>query len=140
MAVILGTGWAAGPAVAADAKAPTTPAGNLLKLLDADGNGTIAEKEYKDVFAKIDSTADEALSQDELMKALKEKPRTGNATGKTPSARLMELLDADADGKITKAEYEKAFSKLDKDGDSSLTEEELKSVLSPAARGAKKKK
>jgi Ca2+-binding EF-hand superfamily protein len=137
--VALGAGWAAGLAGAADAKAPSTPAGTLLKLLDADSDGKITEKEYKDGFAKIDTTADDALSQDEIMKALKEKPKTGNATAKTPSVRLFELMDADADGKVTRAEYEKAFAKLDKDGDGSLTEEELKSTLTPAPGGRKKK-
>ena len=137
MAAVAGMGWAAAPAVAADTKPATTPAGRLVKLLDADGDGKIAEKEFKDGFAKVDSSGDGVLTQDELVKVLKEKPKTGNATGKTPSARLWELLDADADGKVTKDEYGRAFTKLDKDGDGSLTEEELKGALEPAPKKKK---
>ena len=108
-----------------------------MRLLDADGDGKIAEKEFKDGFAKVDSSGDGVLTQDELVKALKEKPKAGNAAGKTPSARLWELLDADADGKVTKDEYGRAFTKVDKEGDGSLTEEELKGVLNPAPKKKK---
>lgn len=78
------------------------------------------------------------ISQDEVVKALKEKAPAGGAKAKPPSARLWELLDADADGSVKKDEYDKAFVKIDKDGDDKLTEEELKTVLAPPA-GKKKK-
>jgi Ca2+-binding EF-hand superfamily protein len=49
-------------------------------------------------------------------------------------------MDADADGSVKKDEYEKAFTKLDKDGDASLTEEELRSaIVPPPGRGKGKK-
>ena len=52
-----------------------------------------------------------------------------------PARSFLRLFDADEDGQITKAEYMKVFTDIDKDKDGILTSEELE-AYQPEAAGA----
>lgn len=118
-----------------------------FEVLDADGNGSITEAEmqaHRDArFTTADTDGNGTLSRAELeaqAKAGQEERQTRRLD------RMMEHLDADKDGSLSKEELAdaggkrkgKGFSRMDKDGNGEISKEEYEEA-GKKRRGGKKK-
>lgn len=126
----------AAPAIAQGGGDARERAQQLFPLFDIDRDGTIARQEFTSIrdtlFAPIDRNHDGVLSRDEFV-------LRGDDPGPTYSAREEQLrafrahqfaaLDADGDGRVTRAEYDAfgvaQFDGLDDDGDGRLDQAEF---------------
>jgi hypothetical protein len=114
---------------------------DCFAALDADGNGSVSKEEFeaanlREVFGPA------------LRKAMAETAGAPAARGEAGNANAFESMDRNQDGKLTADEFPKgkeAFERLlqhaDKDGDGTLSKEEMKAALMarerpPAAGGA----
>lgn len=102
---------------------PDEIAGNAFELWDADGNGTVSEKEWEHgtalwypddarltVFSDWDRDGDSELDTDEVserfdVSALGEAWRSGTVGKSTFRQAYFELYDADDDGRVTEPEW-----------------------------------
>ncbi len=128
------------PAFAQDAGRDDRPQ-MVFTELDTDGNGSITLEELEGAgaarFAAADTNGDGALSRDELI---------AQAQTRTEARvdRMLERLDADADGQITLAEAEavhegrgngrgpspeRMFERFDADSDGAVTQAEFDEAL-----------
>lgn len=106
--------------------------------LDKNGDGVLTQEEFPrpEMFDAADADKDGRVTMEEAKNALRShiKDRVQGAAGQALGARLKKL-DTDGDGKISKAEFDAAFTKLDKDGDGFITEDEIKASVAGHARG-----
>lgn len=119
----------------------TPPVDPLTALLDKNEDGKLSAGEIKrapKALLKLDENDDDAISADELKpeepkksrrQRRKEKDGEGQqpAPPKPPTSPLMEALDTNEDGELSKEEVAnaiKSLTKLDEDGNGRLSEEE----------------
>lgn len=129
----------------------------LFTALDANGDGTIDDKEIAGAVAalkKLDKNGDGKLTEDEVRPAFGRGGRGGGGGGGAgreggPAARNPEdtvnrlmQFDKNADGKLGKDELpermQAVFARGDKDGDGFLSKDEVKAIAEaprPAAEG-----
>lgn len=100
--------------------------GGPMQRLDADGDGSISQAEWKgpsEEFLKLDTDGDGQLSQAELEAGRKE--RCDRNPGHGP-------MDQDGDGLIARAEWmgpAEHFAEIDTDGDGSISQGELQTAM-----------
>jgi len=114
-------------------------AGKFAKL-DVDGDGSISKAEIEGhkmapLFDEIDGDGDERLSKDEFFAAKKArhggKGKGDHGDPAERAAKMLEKLDSDKDGALSKAEIEghrfldDKFTEVDTDADGKLTAAEL---------------
>jgi len=109
--------------------------------LDTDGDGSLSKAELGDhrmaeIFDEIDGDGNGLLSQDEFFAAKKarhegKKGRGHHGDPAERAAKMMEKLDANHDGAVTKDEVgdhrflADKFAEIDRDADGKITTEEL---------------
>jgi Ca2+-binding EF-hand superfamily protein len=104
--------------------------------LDRNKDGKISRDEFQgpeEFFNRLDANGDGSLSEEELQNARQRFQGTG---GPRLGESLVNLLDANRDTKVSRDEFAKiveVFASLDRDGDGSLTGEELARLPSVAA-------
>jgi hypothetical protein len=130
------------------AASPLALAGNDLAALDGDADGSLTRAEYEaaiaDGFARIDSDGDGTLSAPEMGTWLRFKGIAGARAGTEQlGATQIAVLDQDRDGRLSKAEnthgVETRFAGLDADADGVVTRIEWQtggSVIDREARVA----
>lgn len=108
----------------------------LMKMLDADGNHMVTLDEFNNfntsVFDELDTDHDGTLDAKEWVgKTIGNQPisiATGGYSRELRKMKMMGLMDADGDHKITKDEFlthqQKIFSTMDKSGDGELNPQE----------------
>ena len=134
-------------ATAAFADGPKGP-GGFLKSADLNKDGVIEQSEFQTArdkwFADLDANKDGFVSADELkafgekMHAEWAKKHADQTANDKPDAdrkhgdfsqRILERVDTDKDGKISKAEFDaegaKLFAKLDENGDGKIAQNEM---------------
>jgi hypothetical protein len=115
----------------------------MMKMLDADGNSmvTVAESDsyYNDVFDALNKDSDDSLEAKEWAGPSKNSKldlTTGGFARELRSMKMMRLMDADGDKKVTRDEFlnhhRAVFAKLDTSSDQeiSATEWAMKGLLS----------
>ena len=135
-------------ATAAYAAGPSGGPGGFLKSADLNKDGVIDQTEFQQSrdkwFADLDADKDGFVTADELkafgdkMHAEWAKKHGDQAGASKPDAdkkhgdfsqRILQRVDTDKDGKISKAEFDaegsKLFAKLDDNGDGKITENEM---------------
>ena len=98
---------------------------HVLKHVDTDGDGKISKAEFDaegaTLFKRFDQNGDGKIASDEMPEH-----RWAAAWG----GHMFDQIDADKDGKITKAEFtaagDRMFQQLDKNGDGVIERDELK--------------
>lgn len=125
-----------GLAVAAQ-KSDTQGAGKgwlgQLKSLDADHDGAVTADEYsklqKDRFAERDLNKDGKLTADEVLVV-----RARTVSDEDRADRMIKRFDANADGKVTKTEFDAgqkaSFAKRDKNSDGKISGDEAPRMFS----------
>jgi Ca2+-binding EF-hand superfamily protein len=135
-------------ATAAFADGPKGP-GGFLKSADLNKDGVIDQTEFQQSrdkwFADLDTNKDGYVTADELKafgdkmhaewakkhadQASNDKPADANKKRGDFSQRILERVDSDKDGKISKAEFDaegsKLFAKLDENGDGKIAANEM---------------
>ncbi len=132
-------------ATAALADGPSGGHGGFLKSADLNKDGVIDQTEFQTTrdkwFADLDANKDGFVTADELkafgdkMHAEWAKKHADQAANKPEgkrgdfSQRILERVDTDKDGKISKAEFDaegsKLFAKLDENGDGKIAQNEM---------------
>jgi Ca2+-binding EF-hand superfamily protein len=95
----------------------------ILKRVDSDKDGKISKAEFDaegtKLFAKLDENSDGKIASDEMPQ--RHWARFGG--------QMFDRIDADKDGKVTKAEFqaagEKMFQRMDKNGDGIIEKGEM---------------
>jgi Ca2+-binding EF-hand superfamily protein len=95
----------------------------ILKRVDTDKDGKISKAEFDaegtKLFAKLDENSDGKIASDEMPQ--RHWARFGG--------QMFDRIDADKDGKVTKAEFqaagEKMFQRMDKNGDGIIEQDEM---------------
>jgi hypothetical protein len=148
MGTVLMAGMAACLTVAAGAQktgSATPAAKQWLALMDSDNDATVSKAEYvaymDKQFDKLDVDHDGTLDADEL-KLLRGLPTIGpegtvNAPGKHDAKALLQAMDQDKDGTVSKQELTAyagmVFDRLNRDHDGTLDAAEL-NQLGPAPK------
>ena len=108
----------------------------MMKMLDANGDHMVTSDEfnsfYSGVFDELDTDHDGSLDAQEWVgKTIGKQPvmvGTGGYNRELRSMKMMGMMDADGDHKVTKDEFLKhqqsIFSSMDKNGDSQLSAQE----------------
>ncbi|MBC7755348.1 MAG: calcium-binding protein [Bdellovibrio sp.] len=115
---------------------------DMMKMLDADGNHMVtaaeADSYYNSVFDTLNKDGDDSLEANEWTgpsKNLKLDLATGGYSRELRSMKMMRLMDADGDHKVTRDEFlshhRAVFAKLDTSSDQELsaTEWSMKGLL-----------
>ena len=132
LAAGLVAGIAAMPALASpgDGKYGARKTARFFKKFDANQDGRVSLREFRrvtgDRFARMDANRDGKVSVDELIKYARAK-RTERRS------RIIARIDTNKDGVISKKEFvafrvmraERQFNRLDKDGNGSISSDEL---------------
>ena len=114
----------------------------MMKMLDADGNNMVTAAEsdsyYSDIFDKLNKDSDDSLEAKEWAGPTKNSKldlTTGGYARELRSMKMMKLMDADSDQKVTRDEFlnhhRAVFAKLDTSSDQeiSATEWSMKGLL-----------
>jgi len=135
-AVFSATAFSAEPMLSTGGYAKQLHKMELMKMLDGDGNHMVTLDEFNSfntsVFEELDADHDGSLNEKEWVgKTIGEQPisvATGGYSRELRKIKMMGLMDADGDHKITKDEFiahqQKIFSTLDKSGDQQLSSQE----------------
>ena len=115
----------------------------MMKMLDADGNHMVTAAEsdtyYNDIFDALNKDGDDSLEAKEWAGPTKNSKldlTTGGFTRELRSMKMMRLMDADSDHKVTRDEFlnhhRAVFAKLDTSSDQEIdsTEWAMKGLLS----------
>jgi len=108
---------------------------DMMKMLDADGNHMVTSAEfdsyYGKVFDELNKDADDSLDAKEWVGAKGEEKvsiATGGYSRELRSMKMMGMMDADGDHKVTKSEFiayhQKLFTAMDKSGDKQIDGQE----------------
>jgi Ca2+-binding EF-hand superfamily protein len=107
----------------------------MMKMLDADGNHMVSTAEFDDYYGKIfdelDTDKDGSIDAKEWV-GVKGSSKIDIATGgysrQLRTMKMMGMMDADGDHKVTKDEFinfhKKIFEAMDKDGKGELNPQE----------------
>jgi Ca2+-binding EF-hand superfamily protein len=107
----------------------------MMKMLDADGNHMVSAAEFDDYYGKIfdelDTDKDGSIDAKEWV-GVKGSSKIDIATGgysrQLRTMKMMGMMDADGDHKVTKDEFinfhKKIFEAMDKDGKGELNPQE----------------
>ena len=114
----------------------------MMKMLDADGNSMVTAAEsdsyYNDIFDKLNKDSDDSLEAKEWAGPSKNSKldlTTGGYARELRTMKMMKLMDADSDQKVTRDEFlnhhRAVFAKLDTSSDQeiSATEWSMKGLL-----------
>ena len=120
----------------------TAKSSERFSKLDKDGNGSISVEEMtfrkKEFFDKLDADGSGSISKEEA-RAFHEMKREERK--ERHSARMLEILDTDNDGTVTKEEFaaasDKRFEAADTNNDGVLSGDELRQ-MGPKKHGKKK--
>ena len=94
----------------------------IFSVLNEDGDGQLTREEYEAGFDRLDFDGDGYMSKDKSVE---------DPLSRAVASRFsFEVLDADGDGVITAAEYEKGFEMLDQNKKGFISELEFNSVCS----------
>ena len=107
----------------------------MMKMLDADGNHMVtaaeADSYYNSVFDALNKDGDDSLEANEWAGPSKNSKldlATGGYSHELRSMKMMRLMDADGDHKVTRDEFlnhhRAVFAKLDTTGDQELSAQE----------------
>ena len=108
----------------------------LMKMLDGNGDHMVTLEEFNSfnssVFDELDTNHDGSLDASEWVGKTIGKQQISVATGgysrELRKMKMMELMDADGDHKVTKEEFlahqQKIFNTMDKSGDQQLSAQE----------------
>lgn len=120
LVIVFGT-----PAQAQEGRFLPSPISGLIESADANNDGVVTRAELAaiDVFAKLDTNQDGKLSFADGDHVLFHGARRGSF--------LLRAADEDQDGKLTKADLQGWFNKIDDDADGVLQPEELRAVMPP---------
>ena len=86
---------------------------------DTNGDGAIDAAEWNAMFAKIDTNSDGKLQREEMMRF------HGAPPPEVLAMMIAHHADADRDGKVTAAEWKAHVAEVDKNGDGTLSADEL---------------
>ncbi len=112
----------------------------MMKMLDADGNHMVtaaeADSYYNSIFDALNKDGDDSLEANEWA-APTGKSKIDFATGgysrELRSMKMMKMMDADNDHKVTREEFlnhhRAVFARLDKSGDQELSAQEWAAKL-----------
>ncbi len=78
------------------------------------------------MFARLDANADGFVTEAELANGAGEAIK-----GRNPVQQMIGLLDQDADGQVSAAEWQAFFEKTDGNGNGFITQDELMKALRP---------
>jgi Ca2+-binding EF-hand superfamily protein len=107
----------------------------MMKMLDADGNHMVTAAEansyYNSVFDALNKDGDDSLEANEWAAPTKNSKldlATGGYTRELRSMKMMRLMDADGDHKVTREEFlnhhRAVFAKMDTSSDQELDAQE----------------
>jgi Ca2+-binding EF-hand superfamily protein len=110
---------------------------NLLKLLDADQNGTVSREEFAklaDQFSRLDRDSNGSLTSEELNGMM----NLSGSPGNPEVNALLERYDTNKDGKLSEDELKadprfnnpRFFAMIDKDKDGFASRQELEQLFS----------
>jgi len=134
--VFSATAFSAEPMLSTGGYAKQMHTMELMKMLDGDGNHMVTLDEFNSfntsVFDELDANHDGTLDAKEWVgKTIGEQPisvATGGYSRELRKLKMMDMMDADGDHKITKDEFlahqQKIFSTMDKSGDQQLSSQE----------------
>ena len=100
---------------------------DMMKMIDANGDHMVSQEEYtkyyENLFNELNKDADDSLDEKEWVGAKGEQKvsiATGGYSRELRSMKMMEMMDADKDHKVTKDEFLKyhqtLFDAMDKQG------------------------
>jgi Ca2+-binding EF-hand superfamily protein len=107
----------------------------MMKMLDADGNHMVTSAEfdayYGSIFDRLDTDKDGSIDSKEWVgdkSSNKLDIATGGYSRQLRTMKMMGMMDADGDHKVTKDEFinhhKKIFAAMDKDGSGDLSPQE----------------
>lgn len=109
--------------------APTPPRGGrggMFARLDGNGDGKLTRAEFEAPFDRLDANRDGFVDQTEI--AALRSLAGGGAPGGQGGGERLARLDTDGDGKISRAEYDRPFDRLDTDRNGVVDAGELAAV------------
>lgn len=95
--------------------------GFFVGKFDVDGDGKVSREEFLEHFNDLDENGDGFIDSSEA-------PRGPHPRHDRNFGNLIEKLDSDKDGKLSRAEYrgpDRHFERLDANGDGYITENEI---------------
>ncbi|MDI1361881.1 calcium-binding protein [Methylotenera sp.] len=146
VATLLSAGVLSAPAFAADAMLSTGGYARefskmgMMKMLDADGNHMVTAAEadtyYNSIFEELDKDKDGSVDAKEWAGPAKHSKldlATGGYSRELRSMKMMGMMDADSDHKVTRAEFlayhQTIFAHKDTSGDKEITAQEWAAKL-----------
>lgn len=126
-ALLLGLAGIGMVSVAGDQRGPGQRRFNIERF-DQNGDGKLSRREFPGpprLFDRLDADGDGFISKEEVERFRHRAARF------SLGERLLQALDADHDGKLTREEFAhivEYFGQLDRDGDGTLTSQELRAL------------
>ncbi|MEM7350724.1 MAG: hypothetical protein AAF657_07960 [Acidobacteriota bacterium] len=112
---------------------PAAMAGMIVaRLADDDGDGAVADGEWRGFLDSLVIESDGSISQESLLAALPE--RRAHRVGPDRISRLSRVLDRDGDEVLEIEDLSAVFTSLDSDGDGALIGDEMPHFGPPGGR------